>query len=138
MIVESCQMLANCYSQSELETAPKTKKGTVRKHSYFNNPCSIWTRKSLSNFNWLLIHALEMVQEKMYRNGKHHFCDSFLHWCKDKEPNLKDIGFTFPAQAMPDIYRSPDPVKAYRDYYKFYKMKNISMKWTKREKPYWI
>jgi hypothetical protein len=74
MIVEATQMLANCYTLDQLNYAPKTKKGEVRKYSYYNHPCSKWTRASLDNFHWLLRHGIAMVEEKLYRGGKLHFC----------------------------------------------------------------
>jgi len=34
MVLESAQMVANCFSHEVLAEAPKTKKGTPRKYSY--------------------------------------------------------------------------------------------------------
>ena len=137
MIVESCQMLANCYSLEQLEFAPKTKKDTVRKHSYYNHRCSKWVRESIYNFDWLLTHAIEMVEEKLYRGGKLHFCIDFLTWCKLNEPNLPHINQTKPALAMPDEYKCDDPVESYRRYYTECKRNTIRMTWTKRQPPEW-
>lgn len=137
MIVESTQMLTNCYSLDQLLYAPKTKNGLVRKHSYYNHRCSKWVRNSIDNFEWLLGHALAMVQEKMYRGGNHHFCDTFLQWAKENVPNLPQNGFTKPALAMPDEYKNDDPVIAYRKYYNEYKRNTIDMQWTRRKPPAW-
>ncbi len=51
-------------------------------------------------------------------------------------PNIEDIGVTQFAQAMPNCYKSYDPVQAYRNYY--IGEKNHLFSWTKREVPYWI
>jgi hypothetical protein len=37
---------------------------------------------------------------------------------------------------MPDQYRNPDPVKAYRDYY--INEKSNILTWTKRQPPTWV
>lgn len=137
MIVEATQMLANCYSTDQLNNAPRTQKGDIRKYSYYNHPCSKWTRKSLANFDWLLKHSQEMVQEKIYRGGNLHFCKTFLDWCMENQPNIPDDGWTDPAQAMAPQYIDVDPVKAYRNYYYYNKNKMIELIWTRREKPDW-
>mgnify|MGYP003663892646 CR=1 FL=1 len=51
-------------------------------------------------------------------------------------PDILDIGLTKHAQAMPDQYKSDDPLTSYRDYYTFEKS-NLH-KWTKREIPVWL
>ena len=147
MIVESTQMLANCYTTEQLAHAPKTKKGETRKYSYYNHCCSKWVRESIYNFNWLLEHAIEMVNEKMYRGGNLHFCHTFLDWCRNNPPNLNDPynttsldlyqSITSPALAMPEIYKNNDPIVAYRRYYNEYKRNTIQMKWTRRDPPKW-
>ena len=55
---------------------------------------------------------------------------------KDNLPDIPDIGFTVPLQAMPDIYKNPDAVIAYRKYYSGDK-KDL-LQYTNREKPYWL
>jgi hypothetical protein len=49
---------------------------------------------------------------------------------------LDDIGFTEPAQAMPEELRGSNAVEAYRRYY--VKCKQHLAKWTKREQPTWF
>ena len=58
---------------------------------------------------------------------------------KNKEenyPNIPSIGFTSPAQAMPDMYKGSDVVEAYRQYYFF--DKNYIFSWKKRGEPEWV
>jgi hypothetical protein len=50
--------------------------------------------------------------------------------------NLKGVGLTFPALAMPEVYRGNNSVKSYRDYYRGEK-RNIAT-WTKRPIPEWM
>jgi hypothetical protein len=135
MIIESAQMLANAYG--DLSDAPRTATGTIRKHSYLHHPCSKWVLESASNFNWLLDHALAMVVEKIKRGGPRHFTYDFINWCMDNPPKINEIGLTKPAQAMPQEYRSSDPVSSYRNYIKGEKLAQLPCVWT-RNKPIWI
>lgn len=139
MIVESCQMLANCYSTEELSKAPLTKSGKTRKYSYFNHPCSIWVRQSIDNFDWLLSHAEEMIKEKIFRGGMEHFCVKLLQWCRENPPSLK-LGFTNPALAMPEEHKTKNPVESYRSYYRTKRLTKAGKRmdvWTKRGRPNW-
>ena len=143
MIIESAQMIQNCYSLDELKSAPLTATCTFRKHSYFNHPCSKWVRESFANYNWLLIHATYLINERIFRfNSKRHATENFIYWSHDNLPNLPDKGSTPFAQAMPDKYKNIDAVKAYRDYYENDKVYNKAGKhmytWTRREIPYWV
>ena len=64
MVLESAQMVANCFTLETLaELAPKTQKGTARKHSYYNHPCSIWTRESYENYMWHLELMKNLLNE---------------------------------------------------------------------------
>lgn len=122
MIVESAQMLANCYTLDRLASpdCPRTQKGSPRKYSYAHHPCSIWAKKSLSNFNWLLEHAIYLYEEKLYRTNKGHFCIDFIKWCFDNQPDIEDIGLTTPALAFKNYECFQDknnPVLSYQRFY---------------------
>jgi hypothetical protein len=80
MLIESAQMLANCFSSDDLVNAPKTKTGNVRRYSYYNHPCSIWVRESLGNFIWLCQHTMEMERERLRRGFNPHFSHEFITW----------------------------------------------------------
>lgn len=90
MIVESAQMLANCYSPNQLENAPLTKEGTVRKHSHYNHPCSVWVRQGLGNFSWLQAHAVALEEERLKRwpQSPVHATLGFIEWCGDNPPPI--------------------------------------------------
>lgn len=138
MIIESGQMLANAYSLDRLATGdcPKTKRGTPRKHSYIHHPVSKWVLESLTNWEWLLEHAKALVREKQYRGGDRHFTADFIDWCGNNLPSLPEKGFTPPALAMPEEYRTSSFVESYRNYYREDKI-NLGLTWTKRNKPDW-
>ena len=147
MIVESCQILSNCFTYEQLEypTCPRTQKGTVRKHSYPHHPCCKWVQESKSNMMWVINNALSMDLERIDRwlilhpNAvcPDHFSMEFIRWCA-KNINLSKVPkeyLTPFVQCMPDEYKNPDAVIAYRNYYK--EGKKHLHKWT-RNKPFWI
>ena len=141
MLVESAQMLANCYSLEELERAPKTVKNTARRHSYLHHGSSKWVLKSIENYKWLLEHAYAIYNESLYRGAKYNNSFSFVEWCANNDPTLPNTPFSKPFLAMPEIYKSSDPVMAYRNYYRNEKTvdkngDNMAF-WTNRSHPEW-
>lgn len=126
MILEGTQILCTTLHTAGMEAPYKL--------THKNHPCCIWARKSLSNWLWLKNFVGELNKEKIYRYGSSH--KSALIAEALPTPNIEDIGLTPFAQAMPDKYKTEDPVEAYRNYYSHEK-KHFS-KWTKRDTPYWM
>ena len=98
MILESAQMLCTAYHEHNIENVPYKK-------THHNHPCSVWVRKDMYNFYWLVDHALALCQEYKYRYKKIH-----------KYKNKNSI------------------VLAYRNYYISTKLNN-NPKWTNRQTP---
>lgn len=147
MIVESAQMLANCFSLDKLEqSAPRSQKGNARKHSYYNHPCSKWVRASKANYDWLVTHALTLCRERTYRNPdcRKHFTEEFIWWCSDHTPDNMDYRNNNPTpfaiaispdtncRKVVDNFENLDTIKKYQMYYKYDKP---FAKWTRREIP---
>ncbi len=126
MVLESTQLLCTVHHLTG-GTAPY-------KLSYKNHPCAIWTRKSLSNYNWLLCLAKELCYEYTYRYKKIHKSQTIIESLPI--PNLKDIGLTDFAQAMPEEIKNKDAVVAYRNYYMT--EKRHLAEWKIRESPLWF
>lgn len=105
MIVESAQLLVTAFPAGT----------TAYKHTHFNHPCAKWVRASLANWWWLWRHHTEMCAEYTKRYNKIHKTEFVT--CALIRPDLPNIGLTPFAQAMPEKYRGPDPVAAYRSYY---------------------
>ena len=118
-------------------TAPLTKSSGLRgyKPSHKNHPCGKWVRASLSNYRWLTRFCSELCREYSFRyGGKIHGCAEHVKWLHANPPAaLEDIGFTQPAQAMPEEYRHQNSVVAYRRYYT--KGKAGILKYTGRHQP---
>lgn len=130
MVLESTQLLSNAFS---LDDAPY-------KRTHYNHPCSIWTRESYENWQWLMMHAVALADEYTYRYNKSHKCLDVLYLMRsndNKLENVPSLGAMTPfAQAMPEGYRNTDPVVAYRSYY--INVKNRIATWKKtRSAPAW-
>ena len=143
--LEACQLLANCFSPQKLESAPKTQAGTVRKHSHKHHPVSLHTKETSANYKWTVNHALALCAEFEFRFGKKHFCEEFIKWAAENEPDLvPEGGATEWPQCFkhhPDCIVPNDPVAGYRQYYRKAKMsfnirgKVVAATWTKRSVP---
>lgn len=128
MITESAQMLCTVLVLSGLE-APYRK-------THANHPCTKWANSSLSNWIWLKTFTECLHEEYRHRYGIHKQHKAAMIARELANPNIVDIGLTPFAQAMPDQYKSTDPVQAYRNYYNGEKQHLFSF--SNREKPFWI
>jgi len=137
MILESVQLLCSAH-----HIFPSDKNIKLMKLTHKNHPSAIWTRESLSNYDWLLKLTKELCKEYTYRYGKIHKCEKeYLEILTQNKPNIPDLDFTPPKQAMPETYKIEtgdidDAIEAYRQYY-FYE-KNHMFRWKKRDIPAWI
>lgn len=131
MVVESAQMLATCFTLDRLAQSdcPRSKSGKPRRHSYYNHPCTKWTRASLQNMIWLIIHTEAMETERLRRGFKPHFTMEFISWCAKnyKDSIVPDGPLTEFAVAISDNqlcrqvvgFDSLSPVEKYQLYYKY-------------------
>lgn len=138
MILESAQLL--CTAHWVLDTgAPYTTQVKFYKATHVNHPCSKWVRHSQCNYNWLVKHALALCEEYSYRYNRIHASLWTIAYCSLNSIPVDNLAYkpTTPALAMPDIYKTHDPIGSYRDYYWYDKRVNIKMVWTKRGPPSW-
>lgn len=130
MILETCQLLCSVHYMVLSPYIPPYKL------THKNHPCAIWARNSLANYIWLVELGKALCEEYTYRYNKIHKCQQILFQLENNLPPISDIGFTPPAQAMPDVYKDQDAIEAYRQYYFF--GKNDLLSWKKRDIPHWI
>lgn len=133
MILESAQLLCTAVNICA------GKQASPYKTTHVNHPCSIWVRQSNLNAVWLYSLMSELNKEYYFRYGKHHLSYLKLEEAKIFNMILQYIpsgNFTTPALAMPDEYKTNDPVESYRTYYR--EAKQHLHKWTKREQPKWL
>ncbi len=126
LILETAQLLSTAVRLSGIDFGYRI--------THQNHPCSLWTRKTRANFEWLKELGIALCEEYTYRYGKIHASESIIRGAPNQ---IITAGPLTPfAQAMPEEYKNNDPVAAYRNYYLAEK-KNL-LHYTKREKPEWI
>jgi len=134
MIIELAQLLCSAHiildGVTEIEGTP------IYKLTHKNHPCAIWTRQSSSNYEWLYSLFYDLCEEYTFRYGKIHLCETKLRDVLVFTPNnIPKTGLTDFALAMPDEYKTNDPVESYRNYYRMGKAHLSS--WKKRPVPEW-
>lgn len=131
MILESAQMLCTAHNLLNPQyPAPY-------RSTHINHPSNVWVRSNVTHYSWLLRHFIALCGEYNYRYNKIHKTQQysdFLIWFPTGLPYGE--GFTPPPQCMPDEYKLPDTVEAYRKYYKYGKAHIL--KYTRREAPAWL
>lgn len=139
MLIEHVQMLSAAHHLTGSSFKPPYKL------THKNHPCTIWTRKSLSNYLWLCDLTIQLCKEYTYRYGKIHKIEKekYIQSLFENHPNIPDIGFTLPAQAMPVEYKTSDKITdiievmiSYHHYYFFEKSKILE--WKNRPIPDFI
>jgi hypothetical protein len=109
-----------------------------------NHPVTIWCRKSKANFIWTLDLIEELHKEWRYRYNhpetkihKSYLISLILKENIPDDDKFEEYGLTPFALAMPDKYKSADPVESYRNYYMSEEKQRIAT-WNKRRKrPDW-
>lgn len=131
MPLETAQMLCTVHRMYGHDN-PALYKPTHARH-----PCTLWIAESETNYHWANHHFSALAFEYTYRYGRRHKSYETL-WPILLEPpaGMPDIGLTPFAQAMPDAYKHPDPVVAYRAYYQ--NAKAELLQYTKRARPVWL
>jgi len=132
MILESAQLLYSAHWMLNPEGLPEHAYKLAHKH----HPCSLWTRRSLSNYMWLASLAWWLCKEYQYRYGEErtHKSESHIIWLITHPPaSIPFCVFTEPPQAMPDEYKDADLLTAYKRFYLESKHKTRGIvKYTRR------
>ena len=106
--------------------------------THINHPSAIWARESVSNYNWLVDHLFALADEYRFRYSKNHATITKLGYEIQSPPHaLKEWDWTPMPSCMDDQYIiSDDPIKNYRNYYRY--GKSSMHAWKKRQPPQWI
>lgn len=125
MILETAQMMCATYPEGK----------PPYKRNHYNHPCTIWTRTSRDNYQWLYTHGIGLCHEYSHRYKKIHSSQKVIEWCWENVNTLKfpEEGLTKFALAMPDCYKQEDPVDSYRAFYIHEKSKFA--RWRKNRQP---
>jgi len=127
MVLESAQILCSVRHRAGW-VAPY-------KPTHLNHPSVKWAGASVRHYQWVLEHFTGLLREYTYRFGKVHACAELLPTLEHLPP-LVDAGFAPPPQCMPDEFKGPCPVTAYRAYYLGRKVQQS--RWTRRPAPAFI
>ena len=128
MLLESTQLLSSAMHLNG-QTGPY-------KLNHAKHPSTLWAAESSDNWCNLFIHAMALCQEYEERFGKQHKCKTILHEMQ-KQVNLSKFPTSMATPlklAMPDEFRTDNPVKSYRDYYST----KEKMRYPKDKVPDWF
>lgn len=106
MPLESAQILCSALWNRRI---PAPYLPTHQKH-----PCVLWAARSAGNWRWLVDHALALCDEYEHRYGREHKSKLVILCVAPLGPHRGRL--TSFAMAMPEQYRSEDPVLSYRKY----------------------
>ena len=124
----------------------------VYKPTHSNHPSTKWAKAYESNLQFTILAGIYLCEEYKVRYKKQHSAYDVFRYISEFNLNIisgqKDIinfgeyKITPPALAMPEKYKSDDPVKSYRDYYIAEKTRRkdgrVMMDYTEREPPTWL
>lgn len=131
LILESAQMLS---------TAIRWHGGgddTIYRIAHPHHPCSLWTRRSRANFDWLVRHARALISQQ---GNYHHKCFPIIKQCEKHADVIPDGPLTPFANCAKNNKLGLDftwlPVhEAYRNYLWYrWEEDTIRLSWNKREK----
>lgn len=165
MILEACQMLYTAHwisvhpellaFRAPIKVASAQKLLSVPEHMlscpktksnepgfrpvHLHHPCTVWVRQCLANYMWLTDLALAIAEEYEYRwPGRTHSCKAHAQWLQANPPVLPDSPLTPFALAMPDEYKTQDPIESYINFYRGSKKDRGLTTYTRRAAPEWL
>ena len=128
MILESCQILCTVLNEQGLDAPYRS----------FNpkHPSCLWAAESSANFLSLIKHCDAMIAEYGERFGRLHKCAAVLQQVVGMyDKSLFDNHDPTPLrQAMPEHFKSDNPVLSYRKYY----ASKPRMRYPKDKIPSWF
>ena len=130
MIVETAQLLSTAH-----HIYSSVVPDGIYKLAYAMHPCSIWTRTSTGNYEWLFSLFTELCNQYTVRYDKVHQTSNLidaLAVCPNLLPHQTMISSP---QCMPVQYRNRSTVRAYRNYYMG--EKRDFAKWSRVPVPNW-
>lgn len=118
MIVETAQLLSTAHHVIDPNGAANR---NLYRATHVNHPCAVWVRSSTLHYRWSfeLLHALLKEWAHRYGHSGLH-CHATFRLLGDlaEFPNgMPLLEWSDPPQCMPDEFRGPSTVMAYRDYY---------------------
>ena len=142
ILLEAVQML--CSAKRLLDPEDEETCSQIYKLAHKNHPVTIWVRASLANYMWTLDLVEELHLEWRYRyqhpDTKFHKSYLMAQILKKSIPSpdkFLEEGLTPFALAMPNEYKTADPVESYRNYYMSEEKQRIASWNKRRQQPDW-
>ena len=142
ILLEAVQML--CSAKRILDPEDEVTGSQIYRLAHKNHPVTIWVRKSLANFMWTLDLVEELHNEWRYRynhpNTKFHKAYLMAQILRTNPPppdKFEVEGLTQFALAMPDKYKTADPVQSYKNYYMSEDKQRFATWHKRRGQPDW-
>jgi hypothetical protein len=141
ILLEAVQMLCSAKRILDPEDESNT---ALYKLAHKNHPVTIWCRTSKTNYIWVLDLIDQLHAEWKYRYGhpeskihKSYLVALHLRQHMPADESFSQTGLTPFALAMPDQYKTADPIESYRNYYMSTEKQKIAT-WNKRRaRPGW-
>jgi hypothetical protein len=142
ILLEAVQML--CSAKRILDPEDEETNAKMYKLAHKNHPVTIWVRKSLANFMWTLDLVEELHKEWRFRyqhpDTKFHKSYLMAQILRANVPSPEKFlekGLTPFALAMPDKYKTDDPVQSYKNYYMSEDKQRFATWHKRRGQPDW-
>ena len=103
--------------------------------SHMKHPSGMWCRETSGNYMWLYSLWRDLMKEYTFRYGKHHVAERLIPFLDNLPKNIKFGELTPMPQCMPEQYKVPDSIQAYKNYYIGDKQRFAV--WTNRPIPEW-
>ncbi len=129
MVLETAQILCSALYRHGIATPYKP--------THARHPSVLWAGDSLAHWQWTRSLGMALGDEYTYRRARTHASTLILSALPESPP-IADHGWTDPPQAMPEAWRGPDTVIAYRTYYAAEKNHfpgKGPARWTARPRP---
>lgn len=124
MIVEAAQMLSTALfkhtGSADLMPMRADGKTPYSGKAHPHHPSTLWVGLTRANYEWLCELAESLLEQNQIRYGKEHGCTDAIHHLRRMAEHIPDLtgGQMTPVPlAMPDEYKQPDRVQAYRQFY---------------------
>lgn len=108
------------------------------KKTHENHPCTVWARDNRENFELLCEFMFHLSAEYSARYNRVHLAFKLVEPFMTRQfiKKFPSGAFTPPPQCMPEQFRGPSTVLAYREFYN--KDKSRFAQWRYSEVPYWF
>lgn len=115
MVLETAQMLSTAHRA--LDGDQYADKHSLCKIAHLNHPSTQWVRAGSENYKWAYGLFVALLNEHKKRYGTTHKYWSLVKPLKQLPRAIAKSNFKRPPQCMPDAYKHPNTVTAYRRYY---------------------